>query len=393
MNKLKWLVYFFLTPFTIQAQADITDSMNTERFWKTIAFSDYKDVVPAVKPDADTLMVVASNRIPKLDEVRFMTEKRNDDGELNYFLVFLKNGKWHVWRQANLATAISQLPVNNDWVVYTEGFGKIFTTGLYRGLSMTVQHGVNVVYLDYPSFSTNKKTMGNYSFARDNSKMAGNDFLPVLQQIKGMKEGGMLGNGKLSLFFHSMGNNAIRELVKHDKIGAINGDLWVDNLILNSACVPERRHAEWVDKIAFAKRIYINYNPRDFTLGGAKLMSLSRQLGEGARGTLSKQATYVNFSTLCGANHSNFIRLISHYKAPEIALAYYRILFHGKRVNVQDQSVFTASTYRKLGFSIYCKKPDPEVTKTLEKKKPDIGGETIRNSQTGGRSGVSTSLH
>ena len=355
MNRLKWLAYFLLMPFLAQSQADITDSMNTERFWKTIAFSDYKDVVPAAKPDADTLMVVVSNRVPKLDDVRFMTEERNTDGRLNYFLVFLKNDKWHVWRQTNLATAISQLPANNDWVVYTEGFGKIFTTGLYRGLSMTVQHSVNVLYLDYPSFSTSKKTLGNYTFALDNAKQAGNDFLPILQQVKGMKEAGMLGNGRLSLFFHSMGNNAIRELVREDKLTALNKDVWVDNLILNSACVPERKHAEWVDKISFAKRVYINYNPKDFTLGGAKLMSLSRQLGEGSRGTMSKQATYVNFNMLCGPNHSNFVRLVSHYKAPDMALAYYRILFHGKRVNVRDEKVFITSTYRKLGYSIYCK--------------------------------------
>ena len=383
MNRLLLITLLLFLPFYLHAQPDITDSMNTERFWKTIIFEDHSASMeqPALPTGAGNIIVVASNRILNAGETRFISEERDKDGRLNYYIVFIKDNSWHVW-QTNLEAAIASVSnINDDWVIYTEGYGKIFTTGLYRGLNMSMQHHVNVLYLDYPSYNTGKGTLGNYKFALSNARQAGHDFAPVLYTIKTYREAGKMGNGRMTLFFHSMGNNSIREIVKQELLEPINDKVWVDNLVLNSACVPERNHAEWIDKIRFAKRIYINYNPKDYTLGGAKLVSLTRQLGEGVRGNLSRQAIYVNFNQLCGRNHSNFIRLLSHYRTPPMALAYYRVVLHGKKVNVKDSASFTVSNYRKLGYSIL---PKQAVQKQPEEM--DAGVSEDGHSNSGGAS-------
>lgn len=339
--------------------------MNTETFWKNIVVYPDTAMLPVFE---DSVIVVASNRLPQFGQVRFMSETR-DDTQLHYFVLCSKGGQWHIWRTPVLETALAAVGnKDKDWVVYTEGYGKIFTTGLYRGLSMAVQHRVNVLYLDYPSFATNKGMLGNYSFALRNARLSGRDFAPVFSQVKQLRSMGKMGNGRLTLFFHSMGNNIIREIVKNDLLRPINESVWVDNLVLNAACVPASDHAGWLNKIKFSKRNYVNYNPKDFTLGGARMLSLSRQLGEGTRKRAGAEVMYINFNRLCGRNHSNFVRLLSHYDTPPMALAYYRVLLHGNRINVQDKATFRESRYRKLGYSIISPPPPPDnnTLKTLQ---------------------------
>jgi hypothetical protein len=383
MNRLLLITLIFILPLCLKAQPDVTDSMNTERFWKTITFEDHSvsaTAKPALPADAENIMVIASNRTLTAGKTRFMSEARSNEG-LNYFIVFIKNKQWQVWKTSIEAAIASVHNINDDWVIYTEGYGKIFTTGLYRGLSMTMQHHVNVIYLDYPSYSTIKNGLGNYKFALTNAKQAGYDFAPLLRTLKAYRENGRMGHGRITLFFHSMGNNALREIVKQDLLTPINNKVWVDNLVLNSACVPQRHHAEWVDKIRFAKRVYINYNPEDVTLSGATLVSLTRQLGLGARNHLSKQAIYINFNELCGRNHSNFVRLLSHIRTPSLALAYYKAVLHGRKVNVKDEANFTVSNWG-LGYSIFPKKVAAKLENTTmsgaeEIKRPHSGASAM----------------
>jgi hypothetical protein len=338
--------------------------MNTEAFWKNIHFRDYKAERAQKKmvalPRADTMFIVASNRATLFGQPRFMSEERGKD-HLNYFLVFLKDGQWNVWHTSFRTAVTAMKSPDRDWMVYTEGYGKIFTTGLYRGLCMTAQYGVNVIYLDYPSYNTSKKLMGNYYFALDNARQSGDDFAPVFDTVKSYRETGRMGSGKLTLFFHSMGNNMIREMVRNNHIAAFNNKKWVDNIVLNSACVPQKAHAKWVNQLAFARRIYINYNPKDVTLSGASLMSLKKQLGQEQRGKRSDKAIYVNFNGLCRRNHSNFMRLLAHQATVPAAIAYYDVLFHGGCVKLEDSKCFKPNAYSKVDYTILDAMPQADI--------------------------------
>ncbi len=292
------IIFFALIPFIAKAQSNnpIGD-FNGEAFWQKVKLTQH---LPARALTAnDTVMVVVSNRKEaKEDKLRYMSESC-DENSLHYFFVFTDRGIWHVLPTESLERAISLMPdKNRDWVLYTEGMGKLFTTDIFRGLMVAGQYNVNVIMFDYPSITTTKKSFGNYFFAIGNARKAYKYFTPALVQVKQLRAANKMGNGKLSMFYHSMGNHVARQIVKKHKLNAINDIVWVDNLVLNAPCVPRRGHKKWINKIHYAKAIYINYNQYDFTLGGAYLASKKLQLGHKPVRNISDNAVYVNFNTI-----------------------------------------------------------------------------------------------
>src|SRR5690606_7855817 len=120
----------------------------------------------------------------------------------------------------------------------------------------------------------------NYFFAKKNAAIAYQDFVPVLDTIQMMHTTGDMGRKTINLFFHSMGNIVLRQIINEGKLAEINETQWVSNLILNAPCIPQHGHKKLLDKIRFAQNIYISYNPADYVLGGAYLVSKRYQLGK-----------------------------------------------------------------------------------------------------------------
>lgn len=309
--------------------------------------------MPAISLTAkDTALVVISNRIPANDTLRYMSEHR-DEKALHYFFVFTRNGDWNVLPTQTLEEAIKYMPdKNKDWVLYTEGMGKLFTSDLQRAIAVAGQYDVNVMLFDYPSITTTKKSLGNYFFAIGNARHAYLDFAPAFAHVKQLREDKKMGNGKLSMFFHSMGNHVMRQTVKHGKLEAINNTVWVDNLIFNAPCVPRRGHKRWINRIDFAKHIYINYNNNDFTLGGAYLVSKKIQLGQKPVRNISKKATYINFNTLVDKGHSNFLSIPGREPIKPAALHYYNIVLHGDAINEKDTKHYSVSQFKNIGLDL-----------------------------------------
>ncbi len=325
------------------------DYFNTPEFWNKLKL-ETKLEAPYTKPD--TVIVVVSNRATQNDKLRFMSEER-DGKQLRYYYVYAHNGKWHVLQVRSLSEAIQLMPESNrNWVVYTEGMGKLFTTDIYRGLTLAAQYGVNVIMLDYPSITTTKSGLGNYFFAIGNARIAYKDFLPVFAEIKQMKFNRRLGTGKLSLFFHSMGNNVLTGMAANSKLSMLNDAVWVDNLIMNAPCVNQTGHVKLLSKIAFAKHLYIHYNPEDKTLKGAHLMSGHRQLGESVDNPTYKYARYINFHTLADEGHSNFLSLIGRMPATPAAVRHYATLLNGDTVQLNNTGWYRRTAYKNIGWDI-----------------------------------------
>jgi hypothetical protein len=321
---------------------------NKEEWWNRLVLEkNYK----ADLTKTDTSIIVVTNRFLTTDSLRFMSEVRGN-GELMYFFVYAHKGRWHVLQVNDLAKAISLAPhKNKDWVVYTEGMGKIFTSEVNRGMMMASQHDVNVIMLDYPSITTTKKQLGNYLFAIKNARHCYEDYVAVLQTIQSNKLTGKMGNGNLSLFFHSMGNYLIRQTAKKNKLGPLNDVVWVDNMILNAPCVPQAGHAKWLNKIAFAENIYIQYNPKDGTLRWPELINKKKQLGRRLRGPLSSKAHYVNFNGLVGQQHSYFITLRQRRPIHAEVWNYYNTILHGKPVDF-NHGRYSTSSYNGIGYEM-----------------------------------------
>lgn len=343
-----FLFAFFFLITIIDSKAQI-DYFNSDDFWHKMSLKplNYKATIST----GDTAVIIASNRVFNDTDIRFLPDIYK--GGIRYFVVYSRMGKWNVIPVTDLKTAVNYLPEKNkDWIIYTEGMGKLFTTAADRGMQMNAFYGVNVIMLDYPSIKAKWRRTRNYYFSKHNATIAYKDFAPVLDTIKMLRDKNLLGNQSINFFFHSMGNIVFEELVLHNKITQFNKDVWVNNLILNAACVQQRHHKRWLDKVNFAKRIYVLYNPHDFTLGGAYFMSKMNQLGMKVKRPLSNKATYINFEYLAGKRHSNFLNLIHYPPQPEAALRQYRVLFHGAKINVNDTAYFRVSHYKKIGWDI-----------------------------------------
>jgi len=323
---------------------------NSEQFWNKLQLHN-ADEAPNIHP-TDTVIIVASNRVMDKSTFRYLPEER-DGKQIKYFVVYSGDGKWNVQPVSSLKQAVSLMPDRNkDWVVYTEGMGKFFTSDVDRGMSMTGQYGVNVIMFDYPSLTAHRKRTGNYFFAKKNATIAYKDFVPVLDTIQMMQDEHQLGGQGVNLFFHSMGNIVMQQIIKRGKLSQINESRWVNNLIFNAPCIPQRGHKKLLDQIKFARNIYINYNPGDYTLAGAYFMSKRYQLGKQVRKPLSKKAVYMNFETLAGKGHSNFLNLSHREEIPRAAFEYYNIILHGDTVDLSNADRYKPTTYRGIGYDL-----------------------------------------
>jgi hypothetical protein len=326
--------------------------MNDEQAWKRLKLVENISPVEIASINADTTIVVASNRLMLKDSLRFMSEDLEKNGN-HYFFLYVKNGIWHLVPTASLYEALQYVPdKNKDWLVYTEGMGKVFTGSLYRGVRVSAYYNVNVLMLDYPSIHPDKRSLGNYSFAINNAREAYKSFAPVIDTIKILREQLNMGHGSLSFFFHSMGNNLMKELVVKKKINNYNDNTWVDNIILNAPCVQQKKHKSWVEQIKFARNIYVHYNPEDRTLGLAQLASFKKQLGKNLKAPLASNAIYINFNSVAGNAHSNFLPFQSKSlpDVPEMH-EHYKLLFHGESVLPARSSAYYPSNDEK-GWNI-----------------------------------------
>lgn len=333
-----------VSSLTVNAQFEY---FNTPDFWGKFQIDTKPETI-----HPDSAFVMISNRKYTGDKLRFLGDAV-DEERLHYLYIYAWKNKWHVLETKTIEDAINYMPdINRDWLLYTEGMGKQFTTDADRAFIVNGMYHVNVIMFDYPSITSEKGQFGNYFFAIGNAKNAYKYFTPALYTIEDLRVKHKMGSGKLSMIFHSMGNYVIRNMVKKGELRMINDKQWVDNLILNAPCVPNRHHKVWLEKIGFAKNIYIHYNPEDRTLGGAYLASKQIQLGGALKNAECNNVHYINFSILCGENHSNFLNVHGRPSASSVAVKHYNTLFHGDTVDLNNPSQYAPSHYRNIGYDI-----------------------------------------
>lgn len=351
-NYMSWFLRLILICFSTAAAGQYPyEFFNSKYFWERIVADEYGAPMPRLTR-TDTVIVLVSIRERLSEDYRYMAETGNPDS-LRYFFVYSNDGKWRLRETQGFSEAISFMPRrDNDWVVYTEGMGKVFPANVDRGMQLAAQYDVNVLFYDYPSIRSDYKPYKNYRFAFHSSRDAHEGYIPLLDSIRTLRTAGKMGSGKLSLFFHSMGNNVLRELALQGELAPHNDRVWVDNLILNAPCVPRRKHTQWMDSIRFARKIYVHYNPADGALKWARLAGFRQILGEHAKKPLSPRVTYINFNRLCGRGHSNFLEFNGYNRVEEEAHAHYRAVLHGDTVLLRSTALYAPTEYRGVGWDI-----------------------------------------
>lgn len=275
----------------------------------------------------DTAFIIVSNRIIDSLHYNFAFEYC-DTSQLHYLYVGKKNNEWQVHEQPDLIKCMQLLP-QRDWILYTEGMGKIFTNNLERAYLMANTYQLNVILFDYPSITTTKSMIKNFRFSMHNAISAAtqwDEVLNTLYDIHTTKQ--FFQKNSLSLFFHSMGNLTLKEWAQH--FNRKYPQPFVNNLILNAACVNQKKHTQWLSNIYFAKNIYIHYNKADYKLKGASFLTFNRKLGTKPTFETNHNIHYINFNEEVGKTHNYFLNIPGRdFKMNEKLTHYFFDILHG----------------------------------------------------------------
>jgi esterase/lipase superfamily enzyme len=331
---MKRFLAILCVTISISAQAQLSH-YNSEAYWANFRLqTNY--ITPSL---TDTCLVFVSNRHFYKDSLRFVDEFVDTAG-LKYFFLQKNADRWNVFQVPTLSDAMRLMPEKRDIVVYAEGMGKIFTTNVQRALLMRSQYNVNVVMFDYASINTTYRPSRNFKFARSNARISAPHYFRLLKTIQQARRENedWVAHVKVSTFCHSMGNIIFREMMKHQPYEELNSEPFIDNVVLNAACVPSKGHNEWVEKIRFANKIYIHYNRSDWQLKGAHLLTLTPQLGEKLKGARANNASYVNFRDQVGRQHSYFLNFPhNEYRMTQEMKDYFVQLFSGNAAVLEDE--------------------------------------------------------
>jgi hypothetical protein len=317
------------------------NNYNADLQWQQLRYSEQKPVI-----QGDTAFIIVSNRPIQNEKLRFALEEI-DTTQLHYFYIAKQDSTWNVQEVNSLEDAISFMPSKN-WVIYTEGMGKLFTGNIERAYLMTKMYDVNVILFDYASIHSDYSMFKNFNFSMNNSIQSAHQYTQFLTQVKSLHKANQFQQKSLSLFFHSMGNLMLREMIVHENILAINSTPFVDQLILNAACVPRKKHAQWIEKIKFAKHIYININKQDYKLRGAQLLSGNKKLGTRPISPLAQNVDYIDFNFAVGKTHNYFLTIPGRPDPiTPVIKSYYNTVLNGKSVDLKSTDLFILNSSKK----------------------------------------------
>lgn len=333
-------ISFFIVN-VIRAQGPDNAFFDTDSFWSNIVWSQRydTDAQNTNYKDTDTLVALVSDRAFDTSQLRFAAEHAAPDGAVNYLLAYKRDKRWHIRQCTSLIELLDLLPKDKSLVVYTEGYGKTFVSGLHRAFTMQEQYQVNVLYLDYPSFDKNRNRIGNWRFVGREARAAGKCFMPMIEDLRQWQHTKSR-FVSVNLFYHSMGNLALMSMIQLGMPEGSDDSSWIDNLVLNAPCVPVKDAADWLSKINFAKRTIVHYNPKDRVLRGASLLSGNRKLGTVRLKGHINNITFVNFNNLVGDQHSYFLDLPHRPALPKEIRHYMTQLLQGRQVDWNDSARF-----------------------------------------------------
>lgn len=268
------------------------------------------------------------------------------DNRLRFYNIYFKGAEIKITPRRSLEEAMDNANISTDFMLYTEGHGKLFADNVERGINTSRLYSVSIIMFDWPSKVPGYNVEKNFHTSIHTARSVSKQFNEILLLLGEYKNNPHKENMKhLSMFFHSMGNYVLLNTLKKYGTKKYNSNL-ADNIIFNAPCVPSRGHSKWFEQLTFQKNIYVMYNKKDPALKGATFL-----LGEfllGARPLhLAKNANYFNLKKVAHISHNCFLRqsiLTSHPQIQDI----YNDLFHSRTLNVHDvciESVGGANNY------------------------------------------------
>jgi hypothetical protein len=259
-----------------------------------------------VANENDTCLFVVSTRNYNDTLKEFVDYDYDTTGTLKYFAVYYHGNTWNVVPYSTLAELLNLKSSLKNLVVFTEGLGKTFTSGVDRATKLMRTYAVDEIFFDWPTDRPYMKPGKNIKVTCYVAPKAAIPYAKFLEELQNYKINNPEKFKVVTLFFHSMGNLLLMYDLQNNRFKNISPD-FVTTVILNAACVNQTHHKEWLEKLTFANRIYLTINDRDRNLRGASIIFGDHQLGEKPKKEFCEKATYVNFSDILSKEHNYFL--------------------------------------------------------------------------------------
>ena len=279
------------------------------------------------------------------------------EGHTSYLTASYTESEWHYARNNSIENLIQQEFKHKNWVIFVHGDGKDLKSAIKRAKEIEELHQVNVLAYAWPSRNPDLGAINNFKNSYANVEKATQHFSAFLSKIAHLRETktSAFSSGNLSMFFHSLGNYYLENLVKNNLQDNFE-TAFIDNLIINAAAVDQKDHDKWIEQLNFQKRIYINSNGKDMNLIGLRIFSSKKmQLGEDPEMPFASNASYVSFTKAVGASlppgpsHSYFFASVT--AESDRIKTYYTTIINGYEIDFENEDLFYANT-EYLSYSI-----------------------------------------
>jgi len=287
---------------------------------------------------SDSCIVFVSTRSVGFENGKFILGNTiANDKSLRFYNIYFNGADSKMAPRNSLAEAMDNANISYDYLVYTEGHGKLFSDNIERGISAARIYGISIIMFDWPSRVPGYSFEKNFYVSVHNSKSVTKQFHELLLLLGNYKKhAGKERVHHISMFFHSMGNYVLLSTLKKHGATHYNNDL-IDNIIFNAACIPSRGHEKWIEKLSFQKNIYIMYNSKDQTLKAATFLLGKFLLGYKPL-RLAKNAYYFNLKPVANISHNCFLRKSFLNNHPEIHKIYNN-LFHAVSIDLTNSFI------------------------------------------------------
>mgnify|MGYP000852520510 CR=1 FL=1 len=259
-----------------------------------------------VPTENDTCLFVVSTRNYNDTLKEFVDYDYDSTGTLKYFAVYFNHNQWIVVPYNSLTELLSTKKEFKNLVVFTEGLGKTFTSGVDRATQLMRLYNVDEIFFDWPTEKPYLKPGKNIKITCIEAPEIAKPFAAFIEDFQNYKAEHSEKFKTTTLLNHSMGNLLLMYDLQNDYLKNIHSNLF-NNVIVNAACVNQKNHKLWLDKLSFSNNIYLTINDKDRNLRGARILFKARQLGESPQSEFCKNVNYVDFSEVLSIEHNYFL--------------------------------------------------------------------------------------
>ena len=289
---------------------------------------DWEKIKVVSAPISDTLpkMLIVTNRpfFPHDENRIFFPNAIAEYRKVTYLDVALAGDTWLIRPLESFSEGMRIIDKGKDILLFVHGHGKTFPISIQRAYQIMTRYDVSLILFDWPA----KHSNFNKSLAR--VRRCGENFYNLLLNLKAYRKSSMTEDQHLSIMAHSVGNYYLTHFVVNGSWQYLN-ELFVDNIIFNSAAVRSKEHGEVVSLLTISDNKYVVLNKYDKVLRGAHLLTSGKMLGNVVIEPHARNTDYIHFTGIAGLEHTFFAGYHQFEDNNMAVYQFYNDIIHGRK--------------------------------------------------------------